>query len=169
VLMPVVPNDDCYREYSYPVGMEPTWRDKIMEIKFVPVTGHTYAGKIHLQAFDIRRGTTNASKFADTLAVNPTNFSVFVDGGISAIKYPENSDFLKNLRIFPNPASHFININNSSNKIVEISVLSLAGSLFSTQKAHRNCTIDISCIPSGAFVLILQTENEVIRKIILKE
>jgi hypothetical protein len=168
VLMPVVPNDDCYREYTYPVGMETSWRDKIMEIKFVPVTGHTNAGKIHLQSFDIRRGTTNASKFADTLAISSTNFGVSFDNNITGIdRNIENNS----IQVYPNPFQNKLSVEfeNLKNESFQVSLVSIAGMVCYSGIQTGNFSLDFSpIIPSGFYILRVQLNSQSFQKLLIK-
>ena len=169
LLMPIVPNDDCYREYTYPIGLEPTWRSKIMEIKFLPVTGHTDAGKIHIHAFDIRKGTTNPSLFSDTLAISPTNFSVNA-GGISGILFPTKTENQQHIRAYPNPAKRFVTveIDDQNDDPMDVSLVSLTGMTYRTSKEMGKFTLDLNNIPSGAMFIMVQTNNGLYKKLILK-
>lgn len=169
-LLPIVPNDNQYREYCYPIGIETTWKDKIVALKFMPVFGHTDAGKIHIHAFDIRKGTTNLSLFSDTLAINPTSFSVKTSSDISEIKNPNASFIQNNIRIYPNPASHLINIeiDNLKNENLEVSLVSLTGIVYRTSKQIGKFTINLTDVPSGAMFILVKTNNDIYKKLIIK-
>jgi hypothetical protein len=169
LLMPIVPNDDCYREYMYPIGLEPTWRSKIMEIKFLPVIGHTDAGKIHIHAFDIRKGTTNPSLFLDTLAINTTNFSI-TSGNISSLKQLPTTENQQHLRVYPNPAKEMVTVevNNQNDEPMEVSLVSLTGMIYRNSKEKGKFTLDLNNIPSGAMFITVRTNNNLYKKLILK-
>jgi len=169
LLMPIVPNDDCYREYMYQIGLEPTWRSKIMEIKFLPVTGHTDAGKIHIHAFDILKGTTNPSIFSDTLAINPTIFSVTA-GNISGLTLPHTSENQKHIRVYPNPTKRLVSVevDDMNNEPMEVSLVSITGMIYKTSKEKGIFTLDLNNIPSGAMIIMVQTKNELLKKMIIK-
>ncbi|MFZ4725219.1 MAG: T9SS type A sorting domain-containing protein [Paludibacter sp.] len=98
-LLPIVPNDEQYREYCYPIGIESTWRDKIVALKFIPVFGHTDAGKIHISAFDIRRGTNIVSKFDEPLLTSTTDFSIYGLLEVTNFKLEDGSGFAENRQI----------------------------------------------------------------------
>ena len=168
VLMPVVPNDDCYREYTYPIGLESTWRDDIMDVKFIPVTGHINAGKIHLHAFDIRRGTTNASKFADTLALSTTNFSVSFDNDISGIDRNTGNN---SLQVYPNPFQNNLSVEiyNLKNESFHVSLVSTAGVVYFCRKQTGNFSMELDkSIPNGMYIIRIQSDNQLFHKLLIK-
>ena len=74
MLVPIVPNDAEYREYSYPLNTETGWTDNILGLRFMPVYGHTETGKIGLYALDLRKGTTISSTIADSLKTTTSDF-----------------------------------------------------------------------------------------------
>jgi len=98
-LLPIVPNDDQYREYCYPVGIESTWRDRIVALKFMPVFGHTDVGKIHISAFDIRKGSTIVTNFDEPLLTSTTDFTINGLLEVVNFKLEDGSGFAENNRI----------------------------------------------------------------------
>ena len=63
VLIPIVPNDKEYREYSYPIGLEKNWQGNVSGLKFLPVTGHTSVGQIFINTIELRKGNERINKF----------------------------------------------------------------------------------------------------------
>lgn len=74
ILLPIVPNDTEYREYSYPLNTETGWTDNIVGLKFMPVYGHTETGKIGIYALDLRKGTGISSTVSDSLKTVESDF-----------------------------------------------------------------------------------------------
>jgi hypothetical protein len=99
LLIPIVPNDTQFREYSHPIGIESGWIDKITGLKFMPVYGHTEVGKIGIFGLELRKGETNPSIFDETLSVSQTDFSVNPLMEIVSFKLENGSDFTEKLNI----------------------------------------------------------------------
>jgi len=93
MLIPIVPNDTEYREYSYPIGIETGWIDNITGLKFVPVYGHSEVGKIGLFLMELRKGETNPSGFDEPLILSQTSFSVNPLMEIESFKLQGGSSF----------------------------------------------------------------------------
>ena len=74
ILVPIVPNDTEYREYSYPLNAETDWTDNIVGLRFMPVYGHTETGKIGIYTLDLRKGTTISSTITDSLKTTTSDF-----------------------------------------------------------------------------------------------
>lgn len=74
ILVPIVPNDSEYREYSYPLNAETGWSDNIVGLKFMPVYGHTAVGKIAIYGIDLRKGMTISSTITDSLKTPASDF-----------------------------------------------------------------------------------------------
>jgi hypothetical protein len=118
MLMPVVPNDNEYREYSYAFARETGYRDSIIGFRFVPVYGFTNVGKIHIYKIEIRKGNTFSSTYADSLQLETTDFNVFTQLGIKSFKLNEGSDFteqsvvsISNEIVGGNPTEYIISEN----------------------------------------------------------
>ncbi len=58
VIIPTVANDSKFREYSWPIGNEKSWKGVITGLKFVPVSGHTQTGRISIHNLSIREDST---------------------------------------------------------------------------------------------------------------
>lgn len=74
ILVPIVPNDAEYREYSYPLNAETGWTDNIVGLKFIPVYGHIETGRIGIYALDLRKGTAITTTIVDSLKTNESDF-----------------------------------------------------------------------------------------------
>lgn len=74
MLIPIVPNDTEYREYSYPLNTETGWTDNITGLKLMPVYGHTETGKIGIYGIDLRKGLTINSTITDSLKTTSSDF-----------------------------------------------------------------------------------------------
>lgn len=70
MLIPIVANDDQYREYSMPVGNEKAYNGNITGFKLIPAYGHTDVGKISVFSLDLRNGTKKLSTFNEKLDVS---------------------------------------------------------------------------------------------------
>ncbi|MCC5875165.1 MAG: hypothetical protein JJU11_02995 [Candidatus Sumerlaeia bacterium] len=53
ILLPIVPNDEYVRQYSFPIGLEDTWQGSIDRIKVHPVVGSTRHGQVMVEALVI--------------------------------------------------------------------------------------------------------------------
>ena len=179
VLLPVVPNDDHYREYTYPIGQEPTWRGKILEIKFLPVTGQTDAGKIHIYAFDIRKGTPNASAFGDALTTPATDFRINSDTGTTGLNVLSRSG--ASATIYPNPVSEVANVtisfseNNKQGRVApdedfKVSVYTITGALLGeSQQKGGQFALNLGNYPAGTLIVKMVSNLNVFTNIIVKK
>ncbi len=255
MLLPIVPNDDQYREYTYPIGIEPTWKDKIMELKFMPVFGHTDAGKIHIYAFDIRRGTTLATKFDEPLLTADTDFSVFgnleitnfqlengsastekdtivvtnevsgrvptefiisekgdfSDAGwqsyqinfsyslsanlgqkkvyfkvkdsfseskavVASILYENSSGISdpsarRQIKAYPNPVKSFVKFDCTDNESEKfnVTIMSITGIIYSKSVETGNFKLNLSNYAKGIYLIVIENQNGIYQKVIIKE
>jgi hypothetical protein len=51
VAVPVVSNDPEMREYVYPIGWEPEWKDEVADFAVTPADTQTYGGELALTGF----------------------------------------------------------------------------------------------------------------------
>ena len=58
-LIPVVANDDRYREYSWPIGLEDGYTGTITGLRVNPATGESTTGRISLLTMELRDGGTD--------------------------------------------------------------------------------------------------------------
>lgn len=67
------------------------------------------------------------------------------------------------LCIWPNPASHFIQLDfkKSVESIKEIRLIDAQGTVFQTAQTLASKTLDISAFPSGTYTLVIQTDSAV--------
>jgi len=178
VILPVVPNDDCYREYTYPIGQEPTWRGKILEIKFLPVTGQTDAGKIHIYAFDIRKGTPNTSAFGQSLTTPATDFRINSDSQTSALKLLKRSR--ARVTILPNPTFDSVNVavsydENDGRSVkyddenFKVSVYNMAGALLGESlEMGSSFALNLSNYPAGTLIVKMTSNENIFTEKIVK-
>lgn len=62
----------------------------------------------------------------------------------------------KNISIYPNPTSDFLNIKTENIKVKSSTIYDLSGKqIFSTQDS----SIDVGFLPSGVYVIVIKTEN----------
>jgi hypothetical protein len=80
VLVPVLPNDDRFREYSWPVGREGGWEGTLTGLRVMPVYGHTDVGTLSVATLDLRVGIARKSAFAEPLDLA----KVALDGPVPA-------------------------------------------------------------------------------------
>ena len=91
ILVPIVPNDTEYREYSYPLSAETGWTDNIVGLKVMPVYGHTAVGKIGIYGIDLRKGNAITSTIVDSLKMTTSDFFLIPTMVITDFKI-NNSD-----------------------------------------------------------------------------
>ena len=65
-----------------------------------------------------------------------------------------------NLNIFPNPTSYFLNINNTTNKIVDKITISNANGQIIIENYFIKDKIDVSDLPNGLYIINISVENE---------
>lgn len=80
-LVPVVPNDTEWREYSWPIGQEPGYAGTITGLRFVPVTGSTDTGRIGLRLAEIRSDAVRQSGYRVPLRVQDLPADSFAPAG----------------------------------------------------------------------------------------
>jgi hypothetical protein len=86
-LVPVLPNDDQFREYSWPVGSEDSWEGTLTGLRVMPVYGHTDVGAVSVATLDLRVGIARKSAFAEPLDIA----KVTLDGPVAASAGPKPS------------------------------------------------------------------------------
>lgn len=96
MVVPIVPNDTEFREYSYPMTFESGWSGTIVGIRFLPVFGNTATGKIGINSLELRKGTALNTTIADTLKTNNTDFFVNPPLEISSLKINNGNVFTEN-------------------------------------------------------------------------
>jgi len=74
----------------------------------------------------------------------------------------------KNIDLFPNPSSSFININAQNLNIDIIEIYNVCGKLLKTIPYKQNTPIDISPLTNGIYFIIINTDNNNIVKRITK-
>ncbi|MDD2562920.1 MAG: DUF4465 domain-containing protein [Salinivirgaceae bacterium] len=101
---------------------------------------------------------TPAYLCADQFYISPTEVNI------------ETIASFNNIHVFPNPASNYININTNSEKEVQLTIFDISGSLVK-QVNHvlDNQIIDIQHLPSGLYVLRLQSNNGSVTKRLIKQ
>jgi hypothetical protein len=82
----------------------------------------------------------------------------------------ENADINNQLRVYPNPASDFISIDNQSNETIQgIEILSIDGQLVAKLQEDNLSRINTSELSPGVYYLRIETEKGIaIKKIIIK-
>jgi hypothetical protein len=85
VLVPVLPNDDRFREYSWPVGSADGWEGTLTGLRVMPVYGHTDVGAVSVATLDLRVGIARKSAFAEPLDIA----KVTLDGPVAASAAPK--------------------------------------------------------------------------------
>lgn len=93
MIMPIVPNDTEFREYSYPMIFEAGWTGIIEGIRFVPVFGNTTTGKIAIHSLELRKGTNLSSTISDTLNITSTDFQINPPMEIVTFQLNEGASF----------------------------------------------------------------------------
>lgn len=84
MMIPIVANDNQYREYSMPIGSEKTYRGNITGLKLIPAFGHTDVGRVSIFSADLRNGTKKLSTFNEALDIAKikSDGSVFVENKV---------------------------------------------------------------------------------------
>ena len=92
-IIPTVANDAEFREYSWPIGMEATWKGTITGLRVMPVSGHTETGKISIYSMELRDDNAVDYEFREPLKLSEVRSTVPVkveknksDGFTSVLK-----------------------------------------------------------------------------------
>jgi hypothetical protein len=70
VMVPVVPNDAVYREYSWPIGKESSYAGTITGLRFVAATGPTETGHVGIRTIEIRSDATRMSAYHQSFSTS---------------------------------------------------------------------------------------------------
>ena len=82
----------------------------------------------------------------------------------------DNAELNNQLRVYPNPASDFINIDNESDETIQsIEILSVEGQLVARLQERNLSRINISELSPGVYYLRIETENGMAIKKIIKK
>jgi hypothetical protein len=81
---------------------------------------------------------------------------------------PEVMDELNRVAVFPNPASSFIQL-KGLHQPTEVRLFDLSGKQIFTLYAQRDGVVDVSEIPSGAYLLQLQTGTSTRSELLIKQ
>jgi hypothetical protein len=84
VRIPVVPNDDRFREYSYNLGSDGIWNGTITGLRLSLADGHVDAGALSLHTAEIRTGYKRLSTYEE-----PLDIEMLGAGGMSGTVLPQ--------------------------------------------------------------------------------
>jgi len=99
-----------------------------------------------------------------------SGLSVFNETGVE-LSIKENQPIRNNINIFPNPTSDYFNIESLSKmNIIAVEIMNIQGRLIENRVINKTKqTIDISNLPSGVYILKIQTEKGFETKKIIKQ
>jgi hypothetical protein len=84
LMIPIVPNDDRFREYSWLIGDIDSWEGTLTGLRVMPVYGHTETGSLAIATLDLRKGIKRTSRYAEALELA----KVSLDGPIGVDAAP---------------------------------------------------------------------------------
>ena len=120
-------------------------------------------GNYRIRDIDIAFGSTttyNISVAGETVSETVTAVSSCLKKAIESV-----SDNLPEVEVYPNPAKDQLYIALSDQDLANYSIISLTGSIMANgQIVDGQRTIDITGIQAGLYVIVIQSENQVIRK-----
>ena len=105
---------------------------------------------------DIKKGVSSNTKAVDHLNINGNQSKLeriaFVDENIN------------NIQIYPNPASHFLNITSNSNEISEIMIKDMAGKVIYVDNFNSIIIINTEGYSKGIYLIDIKNNNSVYSK-----
>jgi hypothetical protein len=126
--------------------------------EFSEVLPATTEGKNLLISFDIAR-------------IDPANTWVNFDNfelGVSLVVGIQNTSVANNTKVYPNPASDFINIGTKVNEVSTYRLIDVSGKEMLTGFVNNNGRIDVSSLQKGIYLLYMHNSlgTEVIKTVI---
>jgi Secretion system C-terminal sorting domain len=113
-------------------------------------------------------GTYQNGYYLDFATSNFGTFFITGKNTITAVISPVNE---KNLKIFPNPVNHNLNIVSAYSYAISMDITDVSGKaiLHSTKINKGNNSINIAAIPKGTYVLKFKIKNDTYLKKIVKQ
>jgi hypothetical protein len=96
-IIPILPNDTEFREYSWPVGEESTWKGTITGLRFVPATGLTDVGTLSIKRMEIQPDNVRTTGYREALDISTIVPSTFVYSTKLFVPYFPALDALESL------------------------------------------------------------------------
>ena len=101
------------------------------------------------------------------LGFHDFNIAPSCDYVVTGISDP---DLNSNFNVYPNPTANLVYIEYPSElKIIDVSLYSLSSQYLISSKNIKQNMVDLSSIPSGIYILRIQTDKTVINKMIIKK
>ena len=127
---------------------------------------HTTSSNTHTQwTFNWTAPTTSQGDLNLYFSVNMANGDSnttgdYVQGG--SVNIPEDTNILKEIdatqiKIYPNPASEFINLSTANYQFDQVEIHDILGKTYPVKL--QNNRINISFLPAGTYILTLQNEQ----------
>jgi hypothetical protein len=131
----------------------------------------TYVNLTKLGAIDSMNFTLTSSDVGSYGMNTPAYFCIDDMSSIYDVSIAK-IEKINTLKIYPNPANNFININGITESTAQISIFNMQGVLVSNinvEKGSINERIDIQNLSSGVYLIQLSTDNEIVQKRFIKE
>lgn len=130
----------------------------------------TWVDLTSLGAADSLAFSMNSSDFNNYGLLTPTYFcvdNVITSDGVVAV---ENVDAKSLFKIYPNPASDFLVLENLENENVQVSIFDMTGRLFynNTLTNYTN-EVNIQHFAQGTYMVKVQTETKVASQLLIKQ
>lgn len=104
--------------------------------------------------------TANVNDTNNTVTFNATSFSPFSLFGADVTLSTDDNTFTSGFKMFPNPASSFLNISSSNNNILNYEIYDISGRLIKKENVeNKNSQIFVNNLASGVY-LIKFTESD---------
>jgi hypothetical protein len=169
----VTPNDVANGYIEIPVGYQ---NGNIFES--LPIAPGKYYAAIELYSgggtFDIgivddntvvQPGMSSAIWYPlDQAYSNGNAFAIRLNLGDNSIDNTGISENINNIQIYPNPASHFLNITSNSNEISEIMIKDMAGKVIYVDNFNSKIIINTEGYSKGIYLIDIKNNNSVYSK-----
>ncbi|MGB1004855.1 MAG: T9SS type A sorting domain-containing protein, partial [Salibacteraceae bacterium] len=113
-------------------------------------------------------GLTNMLNRVDSIQ------SYYTNGTLKACGFPVSSgksiSTHSNIEIYPNPTTNFIYIKKEGSLPIEITIIDVSGKIVQTKMSNQSTTqINLIALARGAYIISVKGQEEVLRKVIIKE
>lgn len=98
--------------------------------------------------------TANTDVTNNTVTFSTTSFSPFSLFGADATLSTDDNAFTSGFKMFPNPASSFLNISSSNNNILNYEIYDISGRLIKKENVeNKNSQIFVNNLASGVYLI----------------
>jgi len=77
-------------------------------------------------------------------------------------------DFQQEIKLYPNPAKDFVNLNLPANETYQVKLLNLNGQMIQSMEAYGNTRLNVRNLKVGMYFITIQTDQSIVSKRFLK-